>query len=101
MDYSIPVNLYNLASYRAMNNKQIIISWLSLIALTLLSIYVGDFFDNHNIFILLVLFIVFLKGQQIVDIFMELKTAPSMWRLLLISYVLLIPAIISIIYIIE
>lgn len=83
-----------------MNNKQIIISWLILIALTLLSVFIGEIVENHTLFILLVLAIVFLKGQQIVDIFMELKTAPRMWRLILLSYVILIPAIITTIYIV-
>lgn len=83
-----------------MNNKHIIISWFLLIALTLLSVFIGEFFKDPTVFILLVLLIVFLKGQQIVDIFMELKTAPRMWRLLLLSYVILIPAIVSVIYIV-
>jgi hypothetical protein len=82
-----------------MNNKQIIISWLILVLLTFASVVIGKFFDNYIAFITAVLFIVFLKGQQIVDVFMELKTAPRMWRLLLLSYVILIPLIISVIYI--
>jgi hypothetical protein len=83
-----------------MNNKHIIISWFLLIALTLLSVFIGEFFKDPTVFILLVLLIIFLKGQQIIDIFMELKTAPKMWRLFLLSYVILIPAIISVIYIV-
>ena len=80
--------------------KQAMMSWLLLIALTLASVFVGKVFENKVIFITIVLFIVFLKGQQITDIFMELREAPKMWRLLLLSYVLLVPAIICAIYLI-
>lgn len=83
-----------------MNRKQIIISWLSLISLTFISVVISDFIDNFQVFIIVVMLIVFIKGQQIVDVFMELKTAPTFWRLLLISYTLLVPLIILIIYLI-
>ncbi len=78
--------------------KQTIVSWILLIALTLVSVYIGKVFDNKAIFISSVLLIVFLKGQQITDIFMELRDAPRMWRLLLLSYVFIIPAAICVIY---
>ncbi|WP_432280210.1 cytochrome C oxidase subunit IV family protein [Thalassotalea castellviae] len=83
-----------------MTRKQIILSWLSLICLTCISVFASDFIDNIQLFIIVVMLIVFIKGQQIVDVFMELKTAPTFWRLLLISYTFLIPLIISIIYLI-
>jgi hypothetical protein len=78
--------------------KQTIISWLLLIVLTLISVYVGKFLDNNVAFITSVLFIVFLKGQQITDIFMELREAPKMWRILLMGYVFIIPGVICAIY---
>jgi hypothetical protein len=78
--------------------KQIIVSWLLLIALTLASVLTGKVFDNYAIFICSILLIVFLKGQQITDIFMELREAPKMWRMLLLSYVFIIPSIICFIY---
>ncbi len=78
--------------------KQIVISWLVLIALSFMSIYIGLLVENKTLFILSVLFIVFLKGQQIIDIFMELKEAPTKWRLLFLSYVVLLPVIISLVY---
>jgi len=40
---------------------------------------------------------VIIKGQQIVDIFMEFHQAPSKWRYLLLSYVILVPLILAII----
>ena len=76
-----------------------VLSWLFLIALTFLSVYITDFIDSKLLFIGSVLLIVFIKGQQIIDIFMELKHAPKRWRFLLLSYVILIPLIISVIYI--
>ena len=82
--------------------KKSTISWLLLLLLTVLSIYVGALVDvftaPKGTFITVVLFIVFLKGQQLVDIFMELKLAPALWRRLLLAYVIFIPAIIAMIY---
>lgn len=78
--------------------KSSILSFFWLILLTLLSVYVGEVLENRSISIFVVLFIVFLKGQQIIDIFMELKHAPSRWRFLLMSYVIIIPVAITAIY---
>jgi hypothetical protein len=78
--------------------KQTIISWLFLIILTLASVYAGKVIENDVMFIVCVLFIVFLKGQQIIDVFMELREAPIMWRIILLSYVLIIPGVICAIY---
>jgi len=83
------------------NNKNTL-SWLWLVALTVVSTYVGIFLELLNtqksLFIAIVLFIVFLKGQQIIDIFMELEHAPKFWRRLLLAYVILLPIIIGLIY---
>ena len=78
--------------------KQTLISWVLLILLTLASVYAGQVIENNVLFIVSVLLIVFLKGQQITDIFMELREAPKMWRMLLLSYVFIIPSIICLIY---
>jgi len=86
------------------SNKKNTLSWLWLIALTVISTYVGFFVDLFNaqksLFIIIVLFIVFLKGQQIIDIFMELDQAPKLWRRLLLAYVTLLPIIIGLIYLV-
>jgi len=76
----------------------ILSSWLWLVLLTVLSAFIGVVIDNYFLFITTVLFIVFLKGQQIVDVFMELGDAPTRWRWLLLSYVILLPLIIASIY---
>ncbi len=80
------------------STKLAVISWLWLIALTFLSVYMAIFTDDKVLFITSALGIVFLKGQQIIDIFMELNQAPKFWRMLLLSYVILIPSIIALIY---
>lgn len=83
-------------------NKKNTLSWLWLLILTVISTYIGSFLELFNtqksLFIIIVLFIVFLKGQQIIDIFMELKKAPKLWRRLLFAYVILLPVIIGLIY---
>ncbi|MBA6347599.1 MULTISPECIES: cytochrome C oxidase subunit IV family protein [unclassified Colwellia] len=78
--------------------KQTIISWLLLIILTFSSVYIGQVIKSPEYLIAFVLLIVFLKGQQITDVFMELRTAPKMWRILLLGYVFIIPAVICVIY---
>ena len=78
--------------------KQTIVSWLFLITLTLISVYAGKVLNNNVVFIASVLFIVFIKGQQITDIFMELREAPKMWRFILLGYVFIIPGVICAIY---
>lgn len=79
--------------------KQIIMSWFVLIALTLISVFVSGLVDSKALFLFIVLLIVFIKGYQITDIFMELRNAPRMWRITLLSYVFIIPAVICAIYI--
>jgi len=100
MGYFIPTYLYYLTGCnKAMITvKQTIISWVLLISLTLASVYADQVMENNVLFIMSVLLIVFLKGQQITDIFMELREAPKMWRMLLLSYVLIIPVVICTIY---
>jgi cytochrome c oxidase subunit IV len=81
---------------------QILKSWLILISLTIIAVLIGSFFElsiNHSaIVIASVMIIVVLKGQQIIDIFMELSRAPTRWRVLLMSYIVIIPIIIMLIY---
>ena len=83
-----------------LSKKNIFYSWLWLIALTLTSVYLSQVVHFTNIFVLSVLLIVMLKGLQITDIFMELLHAPTFWRWLLLGYVIIVPLIIAVIYII-
>lgn len=82
--------------------KKLFRTWLVLIILTVISIVLAEYFSlsiTHNtIFIVAVMFIVTLKGQQIIDMFMELSLAPQKWRFLLMSYIVIIPSVIALIY---
>lgn len=82
-----------------MSSSKIIVSYIALIALTLVSVLVNYVVTTPYLFISIVMFIVFLKGQQITDIFMELAHAPKKWRLLFLGYVFLVPCIVCFIYI--
>ena len=87
------------------NNKTINMSaatkgWFLLITLSVIAIYLPVFVDNRSVTIMGALVIVVLKGQQIVDVFMELNNAPKLWRMLFLSYIVLIPFIITVIYLV-
>lgn len=73
-------------------------SWLLLVFLTLTSVYLIDFVESRTLYIISALIIVAFKGQQIIDVFMELNKAPKKWRYLMLSYILLLPFIVGIIY---
>ncbi|KMQ76141.1 cytochrome C oxidase subunit IV family protein [Marinobacter subterrani] len=70
-------------------------SWLLLIALTLLSVAASESVRNPAVMILIVVLAVIIKGQSIVDVFMGLQSAPALWRRLLLSYVIVVPATIG------
>lgn len=82
------------------NTKLAFISWLVLIVLTLISVYLTLFIDSRTLYVAVALIIVSIKGQQIIDIFMELKHAPKLWRMLLLSYVIVVPLVIGLIYLV-
>ncbi|MEH6452758.1 MAG: cytochrome C oxidase subunit IV family protein [Psychromonas sp.] len=87
------------------SKKKIIISYLLLVVLTLISAMFAEFahagtFLSETMIVIIVSLIVIIKGQQIVDIFMELQHAPKLWRYLMLSYVILVPSIIAAIYLI-
>lgn len=103
MDYSLSIDLRHLRSADMIKTWQkFALSWGWLIILTLASVAIGHYFQssslNSFIFISLVMLIVAMKGQQIIDVFMELKHAPRFWRNIMLAYVIVIPLIITIIY---
>ena len=83
-----------------MTNTQAILSWAILISLTIISVYLDQIISSTTLFSLTIFAIVFIKGQQITDIFMELKHAPTRWRIIMLGYVLIVPFIICAIYLI-
>lgn len=98
LDNTLSTYLCDLTAMQTPTNKIITLSWLWLMALTFISTFIGEVIDHKVLFIVTVLSIVFLKGQQIIDIFMELADAPKLWRWLLLGYVTVLPAIIGLIY---
>lgn len=78
--------------------KTIFYSWFLLILLSVIAIFLPSFVDNRALYIISALVIVVIKGQQIVDIFMELATAPTRWRVMFLCYISLLPLIIAAIY---
>lgn len=80
------------------SNKTLVVNWLFLMALTVLAVMLSSFLNAGTAFIVCSLLIVFLKGKQIVDVFMELETAPKNWRRLFLAYVIILPTVICVIY---
>lgn len=103
MDYDVFSNLYYSLISRLKDNymKSIItnihISTIVLILLTFISIWLAQSTIQQNVLVLLVTLSVVIKGQLIVDTFMEFYQAPNKWRYLLLSYVVLVPLILAVI----
>jgi len=68
-----------------------------LLLLTLISTLLAQSTMQTSLLALLVTLSVVIKGQQIVDVFMELNNAPAKWRWFMLSYIILIPTILAII----
>jgi hypothetical protein len=83
---------------KAINMTAATKGWFLLITLSIIAVYLPEFVDSRSVTIMGALVIVALKGQQIVDIFMELNNAPKLWRVLFLSYIVLVPLIITVIY---
>jgi len=86
-----------------MTFKQNTLAFLILIVLTLSCVIFTNMNNDISLFssstsLWLIILATIYKGYKITDIFMELQTAPTLWRLLISSYVILIPSIIGIIY---
>jgi cytochrome c oxidase subunit 4 len=66
-----------------------------LLLLTIASTWLAQSGISVSIVAALVTLSVIVKGQLIVDTFMELYQAPSKWRYLLLSYVVFVPSILA------
>ena len=69
------------------------ISWLVLMGLTAVAIVVGQQSIELHWVIGVALLITVIKGQIVSDVFMRLWHAPTRWRRLMLSYVILVPGI--------
>jgi len=89
-----------------MNNNTRLLQRLAitlLLTLTLVSallgwLFSGTDFSSQTTLLWAVWLSVMVKGQQITDIFMELSHAPRLWRTLFLSYVIVLPLILGLIY---
>ncbi|WP_250658661.1 cytochrome C oxidase subunit IV family protein [Alkalimarinus coralli] len=73
-----------------LSNRKLTGTWLLLILLTLTSAGLGSLQLPQGLLVFLVLLTVLIKNQQIIDIFMEMKNAPLLWRGLMQCYTLFI-----------
>jgi cytochrome c oxidase subunit 4 len=88
------------------NHQAVILRvYLYLIMLTIASAYMGSVdgiwsSEWQGLALAGILTLTLIKGLQIVDVYMELKQAPALWRNLLRAYVVLLPLSIGIIYVV-
>ena len=72
------------------SSKHLAGTWVLLVALTLTSAGLGTVDMPRGLLVFLVLLTVLIKNQQIIDVFMELKSAPPLWRGLMQAFTLFI-----------
>ena len=77
------------------------ITWLFLLALTLLAVTFSKMGIDHNLLLKAVLIITIVKGMLVADVFMGLNLAPKFWYRLMASYLILVPLGIFLIYFIA
>lgn len=63
-----------------LSSRKLTVTWLLLIALTLISAGLGSLGLPQELLVFFVLLTVLVKNHQIIDVFMELKSAPLLWR---------------------
>lgn len=68
--------------------------WLILVALTLSTAYAGYMQLSGLVIVAFLLLTVTIKGQLIIDHYMGLKNVRGFWRLAMLAFVYVIPAII-------
>ena len=68
-----------------------------LLALTLISLGLSRYLEDVWWLTITLVLLTVIKGQQITDVFMELKHAPVNWRFFLLAYVVLIPVVLGLI----
>ncbi len=79
---------------RFTSSKKLTIIWIILILLTLSSALVGYFKLSGLYIVGFVLLTVIIKGQMIIDYYMGLKNVRGYWRLAMLGFIFVIPAII-------
>ena len=74
---------------------QIHIAAILLLVLTLLSIGLSQYYAPSLWLTGTVVVATMIKGQQITDVFMELKHGPANWRFFLLAYAVIIPILLG------
>ena len=77
------------------------LTWLFLLALTLLAVTFSKMGIDHNLLLKAVLIITIVKGMLVAGVFMGLNIAPKFWYRLMASYLILVPLGIFLIYFIA
>ncbi|MDG1040538.1 MAG: cytochrome C oxidase subunit IV family protein [Polaribacter sp.] len=80
-----------------MTKKNLLSTWILLIALTLLVVFFSLFFDGENYLATIILLISALKFLAISFYFMEMKKAHVFWKTTIIVFLLLFIGIVLII----
>lgn len=70
--------------------SRLTIGWLSLLALTILGWWLGHHMDSGTLLTVLVIVLTQIKGQWLIDQFMELRHAPPLFRCLVSGWLLLL-----------
>ena len=73
-------------------------AWLVLIVATLITWYLGEVGAAGTGAIVAMLLIAFIKGRLVILDFMELRAAPTLWRLLLEGWLILVSGLILLAY---
>lgn len=76
-------------------------SFIMLVLLSFVGVWLSRLEHSSLILQFIITLSVVIKGQQIVDIFMELLKAPAKWRWILLSYVIIVPTILFLISILA
>ena len=81
-----------------MQDFQVSLLWISMIVLTLLSFAMAVVGYQGTFFVGFVLVTGFIKGQIIIDHFMQLKSARLLWRLIVSIWLITVLAVIGLLY---
>ncbi len=77
------------------------VSWLVLSCLTVLAVMLDHFNPGRQLLIALVFGLTVLKGKIVVDIFMGLFAGPKLWRRMMTSYIIVVPLITAVLYLLS
>ena len=73
-------------------------AWLVLLVATLITWYLGEVGAAGTSAIVTMLIIAFIKGRLVILDFMELREAPTLWRVLLEGWLILVSGLILLAY---